>query len=76
MAVAATNLAALVGARDKRGAECFRRAEKLCDGAGVLRAELSALGVNETTRRAVSTTAPWRSCTATDSYRRAICSLS
>jgi hypothetical protein len=37
MAVAATNLAALVGARDKRGAECFRRAEKLCDGAGVLR---------------------------------------
>jgi signal recognition particle subunit SRP72 len=51
--VAATNLAALVGARDKRGAECFRRAEKLCDGAGVLRAELSALGVNETTRRAV-----------------------
>ena len=53
MAVAATNLAALVGARDKRGAECFRRAEKLCDGAGVLRAELSALGVNENTRRAV-----------------------
>ena len=53
LAVAATNLVALLGARDKRGAECARRAEKLCDGAGVLRAELSALGVNENTKRAV-----------------------
>ena len=54
LAVAATNLAALVGARDKRGAECFRRAEKLCDAAGVLRPEVSALGVNENTRRALA----------------------
>lgn len=53
LAVAATNLAALLGARGARGAECLRRAEKLCDADGVLRADVSALGVCATTRDAV-----------------------
>ena len=53
VAVAATNLAALVGARGARGAECMRRAEKLCDDAGALRADASALGVVAASRRAV-----------------------
>ncbi len=53
LAVAATNLAALLGARGARGAECLRRAEKLCDADGILRADVSALGVCATTRDAV-----------------------
>ena len=52
-AVAATNLAALVGARGARGAECLRRAEKLCDASGALREDVSALGVVAASRNAV-----------------------
>ena len=69
LAVAATNLAALLGARGARGAGCLRRAEKLCDADGVLRADVSALGVCATTRMRWCTTARWRSCTATVSRR-------
>ena len=52
-AVAATNLAALVGARGARGAECLRRAENLCDASGALREDVSALGVVAASRNAV-----------------------
>ena len=53
LAVAATNLAALLGARGARGAECLRRAEKLCDASGALREDVSALGVVAASRNAV-----------------------